>query len=84
MTNDVFKGIDLDTICTNRSPPLNVERASSFHAYAPTIVLTVDTNGITESFLNDLDNAFEQFDLDTMCINHTPPDKKGQYDILDL
>ena len=29
--DDIFKEFDSDTIGTNHSPPLNIERASSFH-----------------------------------------------------
>ena len=71
-----FKESDLYTICTNHSTSLNIETTSSFHANAPTNVLTGNKNDIIESFLSDSVNSFEQFDLDTMCTNLTPPNKK--------
>ena len=84
-SGDFFKEIDLDAVCTNRSPlykkklhnPLNIERESSFYTHISTNVLTVNTNAIIDSFLSDSDSAFEQIDLNTICLNHAPHDKKG-------
>ena len=79
-----FKEIDSDAICTNRSPlykrlrcnSLNIERAGSFYTHAPTNMLIVNTNDIIDSFLNDSDCVFKQIDLNTICLNHTPSEKR--------